>query len=196
MNHFDRLTGIMARLRGEGGCPWDRKQTHKTLKPYLLEETYEVLDAIDQEDDQELKKELGDLLLQVVFHAQIAHEDDRFNVDEVSEAIVSKLIHRHLHVFGNEKVEGTEEVLVNWEQLKKSEGDAEPSEVSVLDVKSLKGRSEVKRPGKARKRRMTRDKRVLHRLRFHRRRSRGRLSGMHRGKSARGSSVTLKYRPA
>ena len=133
MTHFDRLTDIMAILRGEEGCPWDRKQTHKTLKPYLLEETYEVLEAIDQEDDQELKKELGDLLLQVVFHAQIADEDGRFNVDEVSEAIVSKLIHRHPHVFGNEKVDGADEVLVNWEQLKKSEGDAEPSEVSVLD---------------------------------------------------------------
>ncbi len=133
MTHFDRLTDIMARLRGEGGCPWDRKQTHKTLKPYLLEETYEVLEAIDHEDDQELKKELGDLLLQVVFHAQIADEDGRFNVDEVSEAIVSKLIHRHPHVFGNKKVEGADEVLVNWEQLKKSEGDAQPSEVSVLD---------------------------------------------------------------
>lgn len=121
MSNFDRLIEVMARLRGEGGCPWDREQTHETLKPYLIEETYEVIEAIDRKDDRALKEELGDVLLQVVFHAQVAREEGRFDAEEVSDAIVSKLIRRHPHVFGDVKVSGATEVLANWERIKKAE---------------------------------------------------------------------------
>ncbi len=121
----------MARLRGPDGCPWDRKQTHATLRPYLLEEAYEALEAIDSEDDAELCKELGDVLLQVVFHAQIAAEEGRFDIEAVGQAIVDKLIRRHPHVFGDASVEGADEVLRRWEQIKKQErreqGEAAPS---------------------------------------------------------------------
>ncbi|SVD55510.1 uncharacterized protein METZ01_LOCUS408364, partial [marine metagenome] len=104
----------MARLRAPNGCPWDREQTHATLKPYLIEETYEALEAIDIGDDDELCKELGDVLLQVVFHAQIATEENRFGIEEVSRAIVDKLIRRHPHVFADVDVDGSEQVLQNW----------------------------------------------------------------------------------
>ena len=128
---FSELVAIMARLRGPDGCPWDRKQTHATLRPYLLEEAYEALEAIDSEDDAELCKELGDVLLQVVFHAQIAAEEGRFDIEAVGQAIVDKLIRRHPHVFGDASVEGADEVLRRWEQIKKQErreqGEAAPS---------------------------------------------------------------------
>lgn len=128
---FSELVAIMARLRGPDGCPWDRKQTHATLRPYLLEEAYEALEAIDAEDDAELCKELGDVLLQVVFHAQIAAEEGRFDIEAVGQAIVDKLIRRHPHVFGDASVEGADEVLRRWEQIKKQErreeGEAAPS---------------------------------------------------------------------
>ena len=103
---LSELVAIMARLRGPGGCPWDRQQTHATLKPYLLEETYEALEAIDAEDDDELCKELGDVLLQVVFHAQIAAEEGRFDIEAVGQAIVDKLIRRHPHVFDDASADG------------------------------------------------------------------------------------------
>jgi len=112
----------MERLRAENGCPWDRKQTHESLKPYLIEEAYEVISAIDSGNDDELKEELGDLLLQIVFHAQIAKEEDRFDIDDVAKTIVEKLIRRHPHVFGDVKVSGSDEVLQNWEKIKKEEG--------------------------------------------------------------------------
>jgi MazG family protein len=112
----------MKRLRGENGCPWDHEQTHESLKPYLLEETYEVLEAIDKQDDSELTEELGDLLLQIVFHAQIASENRKFDIDDVARKIVEKLKRRHPHVFGKTKVGGSEEVLKNWEEIKKDEG--------------------------------------------------------------------------
>jgi len=131
VSSFDRLVEVMARLRGEGGCPWDREQTHETLKTYLLEEAYEVLQAIDRGDDRELKEELGDVLLQVVFHAQIAREEGRFDAEGVADAILSKLIRRHPHVFGDVKVEGAAEVLANWERLKRAERGG--PEASVLD---------------------------------------------------------------
>ena len=128
---FSELVAIMARLRGPGGCPWDREQTHATLKPYLLEETYEALEAIDAEDDAELCKELGDVLLQVVFHAQIAAEEGRFDIEAVGQAIVDKLIRRHPHVFDDANADGADEVLRRWEQIKKQErreqGEAAPS---------------------------------------------------------------------
>jgi len=128
---FTELVEVMARLRAPNGCPWDREQTHATLKPYFIEETYEALEAIDIGDDDELCKELGDVLLQVVFHAQIATEENRFDIEEVARAIVDKLIRRHPHVFADVDVDGSEQVLQNWEQIKKQErqeqGDATPS---------------------------------------------------------------------
>jgi len=128
---FSELVAIMARLRGPAGCPWDRQQTHVTLKPYLLEETYEALEAIDSADDTELCKELGDVLLQVVFHAQIAAEEGRFDIEAVGQAIVDKLIRRHPHVFGDTSADEADEVLLRWEQIKKQErrdqGEAAPS---------------------------------------------------------------------
>lgn len=128
---FSELVAIMARLRGPDGCPWDRKQTHATLRPYLLEEAYEALEAIDAEDDVELCKELGDVLLQVVFHAQIAAEEGRFDIEAVGQAIVDKLVRRHPHVFDDASADGADEVLLRWEQIKKQErreqGKAAPS---------------------------------------------------------------------
>ena len=128
---FTELVEVMARLRAPNGCPWDREQTHATLKPYLIEETYEALEEIDIGDDDELCKELGDVLLQVVFHAQIAAEENRFGIEEVARAIVDKLIRRHPHVFADVEVDGSEQVLQNWEQIKKQErqeqGEATPS---------------------------------------------------------------------
>lgn len=116
--YLNELIEIMARLRSENGCPWDKEQTHHTLKPYLLEETYEVLTALEHEDMQALKSELGDLLLQIVFHAQIARENGHFDFNDVAEAIVTKLIRRHPHVFGDVKVENSKQVLENWEAIK------------------------------------------------------------------------------
>lgn len=122
------LVRVMARLRGPGGCPWDHEQTHRTLARHLLEETHEVLDAIDAGDPDRLRDELGDVLLQVVFHAQIAAEEGTFDVDDVAEAIVEKLIRRHPHVFGEVHVSGADEVLVNWEQIKAEETGEHPVE--------------------------------------------------------------------
>jgi tetrapyrrole methylase family protein/MazG family protein len=115
------LVRVMARLRGPGGCPWDREQTHETLARHLLEETHEVLDAIDAGDRELLREELGDVLLQVVFHSQIAADDGAWDVDEVAQGLVAKLIRRHPHVFGDVEVSGADEVLVNWERIKAEE---------------------------------------------------------------------------
>ena len=111
------LVKVMARLRAPGGCPWDREQTHATLARHLLEETHELLDAIDRGADEEVRDELGDLLLQVVFHAQISADAGGWDVDDVARRLVEKLIHRHPHVFGDVDVAGADEVLVNWERL-------------------------------------------------------------------------------
>ncbi len=119
MHPFDRLVDIMHQLRQK--CPWDRKQTRESLKPYLIEEAYEVLDAIESGDPEKLKEELGDLLLQVVFHAEIAKERGEFDIYQVIEFLCNKLIYRHPHVFGDVKVKDAEEVLRNWEKLKKKE---------------------------------------------------------------------------
>jgi len=118
---FDRLVAIMARLRSPGGCPWDRAQNREDLKPYLVEETYEVLDAIECGDPAKLREELGDLLLQVVFHARIAEEEGSFTVEEVCRSINEKLVRRHPHVFGEVRADTPEEVLQNWEAIKKEE---------------------------------------------------------------------------
>jgi len=118
---FDQLVQIMARLRGEGGCPWDRKQTRETLKPYLIEEAYEVLETIDAQDDAKLKEELGDVLLQVLFHAQIGRERDTFSIEDVLQALAEKLIRRHPHVFGDATAKTPDEVVHRWEQIKRQE---------------------------------------------------------------------------
>lgn len=131
MSNFDRLITIMAHLRSPSGCPWDKEQTHQSLKPYLIEETYEVLDAIDQNDDGEIVEELGDLLLQVVFHSQIASEEKRFTIDDVAGAITDKLIRRHPHVFGDVQADTPDEVVKNWEAIKASEKPTQKA--SLLD---------------------------------------------------------------
>ncbi|HVN83726.1 MAG TPA: nucleoside triphosphate pyrophosphohydrolase [Candidatus Binatia bacterium] len=118
---FAELVEIMARLRRPGGCPWDREQTHQSIKPYLIEEAYEVLEAIDAQDDTELCTELGDLLLQVVFHAEMASERGAFGIDDVVRAICEKLIRRHPHVFADVQVKDAEEVLQNWARIKAAE---------------------------------------------------------------------------
>jgi tetrapyrrole methylase family protein / MazG family protein len=129
---FSDLVTVMARLRGEGGCPWDREQDHQTLKRYLIEECYETIDAIEADDLDALKEELGDVLLQVVFHAQLEAEVGTFDVDDVIAVIVEKLIRRHPHVFGDLDVADSDEVLRNWEQIKKAE-KGEGWRESVLD---------------------------------------------------------------
>src|SRR5215469_15139098 len=118
---FERAVSIMARLRGPGGCPWDREQNFDSIKPYTLEETYEVLEAIDNRDWDELRGELGDLLLQVLFYSEMAEEEKRFSIDDVLEQLASKLINRHPHVFGNLNAETSADVLRNWEALKAEE---------------------------------------------------------------------------
>jgi MazG family protein len=118
---FERAVEIMARLRAPGGCPWDREQTFDSIKPYTLEETYEVLEAIDNRDWDELPGELGDLLLQVLFYAEMAKEDGTFSIDEVLDRLSTKLVDRHPHVFGDVKAETSSQVLRNWEALKAEE---------------------------------------------------------------------------
>ncbi|MGE5581157.1 MAG: nucleoside triphosphate pyrophosphohydrolase [Bacillota bacterium] len=119
--NLERLVEIMKILRSEKGCPWDREQTHQSLKPYAVEETYEVLEAIDLGSTEKLKEELGDLLLQVVFHAQLASEQHKFTIDDVIDGISEKLIRRHPHVFGETEVAGVAGVLENWEKIKQRE---------------------------------------------------------------------------
>jgi nucleoside triphosphate diphosphatase len=118
---FERAVSIMARLRGPGGCPWDREQTFDTIKPYTLEETYEVLEAIDARDWDELTGELGDLLLQILFYAEMAAEEKQFTIDDVLDRLSAKLVDRHPHVFGDVKVDTSGEVLRNWQALKAEE---------------------------------------------------------------------------
>ena len=121
---FSDFVRLIARLRAPGGCPWDREQTHASLKPMTLEEAYEVLMAIDEGTDEDLAGELGDLLLQVVFHAQIAAEEGRFTVDDVIGKVAAKMVRRHPHVFGGETAASSGEVLRNWEALKQAERQA------------------------------------------------------------------------
>jgi MazG family protein len=118
---FERAVSIMARLRAPGGCPWDREQTFDSIKPYTLEEAYEVLEAIDNRDWHELAGELGDLLLQVLFYAEMAQEQGTFSIDDVLNRLSNKLVDRHPHVFGTVKAETASEVLRNWEALKAEE---------------------------------------------------------------------------
>ena len=137
---FERAVTIMARLRGEGGCPWDREQTFDSIKPYTLEETYEVLEAIDKRDWEELPGELGDLLLQVLFYAQMAADETRFSIDDVLDRLSAKLVNRHPHVFGDVKVETSADVLRNWEALKAEEKKKQNgSDADHADASSVAG---------------------------------------------------------
>ncbi|MGB5015430.1 MAG: MazG family protein, partial [Pyrinomonadaceae bacterium] len=134
---FDELITVMARLRAPGGCPWDAEQTYRSLSQYLLEEAYETFDAIHEADEtgetEHLKEELGDLLLQVVFHATIGAERGDFTIDEVAEGVTKKLILRHPHVFGEASFARAEDVLNNWDQLKADERKASGKVEKVLE---------------------------------------------------------------
>jgi MazG family protein len=121
---FARLVELIARLRAPGGCPWDREQTHESVKPMTIEEAYEVAEAIDERDDHELAAELGDLLLQVVFHADIARERGAFQIEDVIRHVSEKMVRRHPHVFGEATAETSGEVLRNWEAIKQAEREA------------------------------------------------------------------------
>jgi MazG family protein len=118
---IDRLKQIVQRLRSPDGCPWDREQTHESLKPHVIEECYELIDAIDEKDDPGMQEELGDLLLQVVLHAQMASEEGRFDFDSIAEVISEKLIRRHPHVFGDTKLATSDAVLKQWDAIKRRE---------------------------------------------------------------------------
>ena len=128
--NLERLIEIIEILRSENGCKWDREQTHATLRRNMLEEAYEAVDAIDDNDAKHLKEELGDVLLQVVLHSQIAKEEKTFDIEDVAKGISDKLVHRHPHVFGDVKVSSTDEILDNWEKLKKEET---PHRTSIMD---------------------------------------------------------------
>lgn len=130
---FATLREVIATLRGPNGCPWDRKQTHASLKKYLIEEVYELLAAIDDEDIDHMIEELGDVLLQVMLHAQIGEDDGLFTIDDVIEAISAKMVRRHPHVFGNTVVETVEEVVSNWEEIKKKEQSQHPNTTTILE---------------------------------------------------------------
>ncbi|MDM5220154.1 nucleoside triphosphate pyrophosphohydrolase [Peribacillus sp. NJ11] len=131
---FSKLRQIIAELRGPEGCPWDKKQTHESLKKYLIEEAYELIDSIDQEDDEGMVGELGDVLLQVMLHSQIGEDEGMFTIDDVIEGITAKMVRRHPHVFGNVEVNGEEDVLVNWQKIKEEEKGSEPKAMhSILD---------------------------------------------------------------
>jgi len=131
---IDDLREIMRILRSPGGCPWDREQNHASIKKSLIEETYEVIEAINKEDDVLLCEELGDVLLQVVFHAQMAEERNAFGFDEITDGICKKLIERHPHVFGDIKVDNSAEVLVNWEQIKSQSKNRKTQTDKMLSV--------------------------------------------------------------
>lgn len=130
---LDRLASIMAQLRGENGCPWDKQQTHRSLLRYLIEEAYEVVDAVERGSMEDLRDELGDLLLQVVFHAQLAKEAGAFNVYDVVASITEKMIRRHPHVFGDAKAETADDVIANWEVIKREERMANGAYASTAD---------------------------------------------------------------
>jgi MazG family protein len=133
-NRFQELTETIAKLRDpKDGCPWDIEQTHQSIRQYLLEETYEVLEAIDKKDDKELQNELGDLLLQVMLHSQIAKDRKAFDIENVIEAINEKMIRRHPHVFGNTSVKNSQEVKKNWEEIKQKERTRENRKPSLLE---------------------------------------------------------------
>lgn len=141
---FERAVQIMARLRAPGGCPWDREQTFDTIKPYTLEETYEVLEAIDNRDWHELTGELGDLLLQVLFYSEMAQEEGHFSVDDVLDRLANKLVDRHPHVFGEVKADTPAEVLRNWQALKAEEKKKRLEEVGAKNAEAPADASQQK----------------------------------------------------
>lgn len=128
---FAELKNIIEKLCGEGGCTWDQKQTHKSLKKYLIEETYETIEAIDNENDDELVEELGDVLYQVLFHAEIAKKEKRFDINDVIRILSEKMVRRHPHVFSDTKVKNDDEIIANWEKIKASEKKA--TRISITD---------------------------------------------------------------
>lgn len=132
--NVDDFRRIIAILRAPGGCPWDREQTHKSIRRNLLEEAYEVCEAIDEEDSDHLKEELGDLLMQVIFHSRMEEEKGVFDLDDVADAAVKKLIFRHPHVFGKVDVSGSDEVLKNWDELKRKEKSQSTVTKAMTDV--------------------------------------------------------------
>src|SRR5436305_7268135 len=134
---FDELVQLMTRLRGPDGCPWDRKQTLPSLKPFVIEESYEVVDAIDRDDRLDLCEELGDFLLQAVFIAEVTREEGSFDIYDAVTAIYEKLVRRHPHVFGDVEARDAEQVLVNWEKLKNEERKAENKSVLAGVPRSL-----------------------------------------------------------
>src|SRR5713226_1422340 len=143
---FEKLVAVQARMRAPNGCPWDREQTHQSLRTYLIEEAYEVLEALESGNDAKFVEEMGDLLLQIVFHSQIAREEGRFTVAEVIREIHDKMIRRHPHVFGKTRAKDSAEVLRNWEQIKAEErrsngnkGDAKAGESGAKEVSLLDG---------------------------------------------------------
>ena len=121
MGYLEKLVDLIGVLRSENGCPWDREQTHGTLRPNMIEEAYEAVDAINDNDMKHLKEELGDVLLQVILHSQIAKEEGAFDIEDVAKGLHDKIIHRHPHVFGNVKVNSPEEALLSWDKIKKEE---------------------------------------------------------------------------
>ena len=129
---FKKLTEIVDTLMGDNGCPWDKVQTRESLKPYLVEETYEALEALDSNNPEEIKEELGDLLYQVLFHAKISEKKNEFNITDVVESISDKMVHRHPHVFKEENLKTPEEVVTQWEEIKSKEKGKE-NRKSVLD---------------------------------------------------------------
>lgn len=126
LNQFSSLVQLMKDLRGPDGCPWDKEQTHLTLAPYAIEETFEMVEALESQDDHEFCEELGDVLFQVVLHAQIANERGAFNIEDVIRAISEKLVRRHPHVFANLKVSGLDEIFDNWDKIKAEEKAGKP----------------------------------------------------------------------
>jgi tetrapyrrole methylase family protein/MazG family protein len=145
---FGRLLEIMHRLRAPGGCPWDREQTHASLRPYLLEEAYEVMQTIDDQDDDGLCEELGDLLLQVAFHAELAHEGGRFDAAAVVDGICRKLVNRHPHVFGDAPTPTANEVMTTWHRLKDAElGDGPKRPVGDLVPQALPALARAQKVG-------------------------------------------------
>src|SRR5258707_7525653 len=130
---IEAIFEVVARLRAPGGCPWDREQTHESLRPYLLEETYELLEAIDSKDDAKIKEELGDLLLQVAMHAEIAEQEGRFDAAAMLEAVAAKIVARHTHVYSTTSVANAEERLEDWEHQKTHEARQAGNDLSVVD---------------------------------------------------------------
>lgn len=134
LNTFEAIIQVVRDLRGPGGCPWDQEQTHTTLTPYAIEEVYEMVEAIESGVDSHICEELGDVLFQVVLHAQLAEERKAFSLTDVIESITGKIVRRHPHVFSDTQVEGTAEVIKNWDEIKKQEKKNKPQKNSVFDI--------------------------------------------------------------